>query len=87
MDEVVNIKEKIKFKDRIKNFYSNIFSNPFKTTLYTGALVSVILLIYYIFIIFVKDNFYSAYSDDVYQYYPMIIDFVKKIKSGTSQLQ
>lgn len=82
MDEVVNIKEKIKFKDRIKNFYSNIFSNPFKTTLYTGALVSVILLIYYIFIIFVKDNFYSAYSDDVYQYYPMMIDFVKKIKSG-----
>ena len=81
-EEVVNIKEKTKFKDKIKSFYNNIFSNPYKTTLYTGALVFVILLIYYIFIITVKDNFYSAYSDDVYQYYPMMIDFVDGIKSG-----
>ena len=82
MDEVINVKEKIKFKDKIKNFYSNIFSNPFKTTLYTGALVFVILLIYYILVITLKDNFYSAYSDDVYQYYPFMIDFVKGVKSG-----
>ena len=82
MDEVINVKEKTKFKDKIKNFYKNIFSNPYKTTLYTGALVFVILLIYYILVITLKDNFYSAYSDDVYQYYPMMIDFIKGVKSG-----
>ncbi len=82
MDEVINVKEKTKFKDKIKNFYRNIFSNPYKTTLYTGALVFVILLIYYVLVISLKDNFYSAYSDDVYQYYPMMIDFVKGVKSG-----
>ena len=82
VDEVINIKKRTKFKDKIKNFYKNIFSNPFKTTLYTGALVFVVLLIYYLYIIIFKDNFYSAYSDDVYQYYPLMNDFISGVKSG-----
>ncbi|MCR5741016.1 MAG: YfhO family protein [Gammaproteobacteria bacterium] len=81
MEETVKIEKRNRFP-KLKQFYKNIFSNPFKATLYTGALLFVLMLIYFLIVVFARDNFYSAYSDDIYQYYPIMVDFIESIKTG-----
>nr|MCR5564426.1 YfhO family protein [Gammaproteobacteria bacterium] len=41
------------------------------------------MIIYFIIVRFARNNFYAAFSDDIFQYYPMMIDFVNRIKNGT----
>ena len=83
-ESIVNLKENKKQAfSKLKAFFNNIFSNPFKTTLYTGCLIFSIMIIYFIVVRFARNNFYAAFSDDIFQYYPMMIDFVNRIKNGT----
>ena len=83
-ESIVNLKDNKKSSfTKLKAFFNNIFSNPFKTTLYTGCLIFSILIIYFFVILVGRNNFYAAFSDDIFQYYPMMIDFVNRIKNGT----
>ena len=84
-DEVIQInskENKATFKQKLKGFFENIFSSWKKTTLYTGAVLLALCIIYFLVVLFVRDNFYNAESDDIYQYYPIMIDFIDSIKTG-----
>ncbi|MCR5564770.1 MAG: hypothetical protein K6F59_03105, partial [Gammaproteobacteria bacterium] len=67
-ESIVNLKENKKSAfTSLKAFFNNIFSNPFKTTLYTGCLIFSIMIIYFIIVRFARNNFYAAFSDDIFQ--------------------
>lgn len=82
MEEVINIKERTKFKEKIRSFFENVFSTNKKTLTFLSILLSSIMAIYFIIVVAVRHNFYNNWSDDAVQYYPFMCDFIDKIKSG-----
>lgn len=74
--------QKPSFKERVKSFYKNVFSSPYKVVLYTGGFLFVLMLIYFLVLYFLFHNFYCACSDDIAQYYPIMVNFITDLKSG-----
>ncbi|MCB9498444.1 MAG: YfhO family protein [Bacillales bacterium] len=80
MENIVK-KDNRKFK-RIRAFYENVFSSAKKTILFTGALLFAFLMIFFLCIYFINHSFYNNWSDDILQYYPIMCDFISRIKGG-----
>lgn len=66
---------------KIKTFYAWIFSSSFKVTVYTGCLLFVLMMVYFVIIYYARKNIYCAFSDDTLQYYPFMVEFIKKLKA------
>lgn len=73
--------QKNKFK-KLKAYFSAIFASPKKTVLYTGALLFILLMIYFLFIFLYSGSFYNNGTDDYLQYYPMMCNFISRLKGG-----
>ena len=73
----------IKVKDKINNFFNKALSTNKGAVLLLLSILSIVMMGYYFFIYFARDNFYQNWSDDSLQYYPFMIDFIDSIKSGT----
>ena len=82
MEEVINVKERKKFKEIVRSFFENVFSTNKKTLIFLSILLSSIMAIYFIIVVAVRHNFYNNWSDDAVQYYPFMCDFIDKVKSG-----
>ena len=83
MEEVLDFRVKPpKLKERIRSLFEMIFSESKKTIIFFMALLGIITTIYLLVIYIFMDNFYNNWSDDMLQYYPMMCDFIKNIRSG-----
>lgn len=81
---------KPRFKDKIKNYkikfnawIEDVFSNKKKTFLLLALFVFTILFVIDALIILVNNSFYNNFSDDIIQYYSIMVDFVTQLKEGT----
>ncbi|MDD3842430.1 MAG: YfhO family protein, partial [Candidatus Izemoplasmatales bacterium] len=78
------IKGKIhQFREKASAWFTEVFSSPKKTIFFLGMFVFTVLFLIQITIILISNSFYNGGSDDVCQYYPMMNDFILKIKTGT----
>jgi len=88
MEKILNIEQerKIKLKERIKNTYNKIFESDKSAirTLVVG--ISVVMAVYFFYILVFNNNFYNNWSDDSLQYYPFMCDFIESIKNGSFSL-
>ncbi|MDD3126361.1 MAG: YfhO family protein [Candidatus Izemoplasmatales bacterium] len=77
-------KQKIhQFREKASAWITDIFLSPKKTFLFLGIFVFTILFLIQITIILISNSFYNGGSDDVCQYYPIMNDFILKIKTQT----
>lgn len=74
--------KKNKTKDFFSNFFNKVFSSNKNAILFLGLSLFIVMAIYFIYILFGKNNFYNNWSDDSLQYYPIMCDFIADLKSG-----
>ena len=78
------IKEKLKkMKDRFSNYIGETFSSRKKTFKLVALLVFTALFILEVGMLLINNSFYNNASDDVLQYYTIIVDFIGGLKDGT----
>ncbi len=66
-----------------KDFIDRQFASKKKTFGFLALFVFTILFGIQILIILINNSFYTNFSDDLLQYYTIIVDFVQQIKDGT----
>jgi len=84
----------VKTKQKIEGFFNNltekikaqlydVFSSKKKTFAFLALVIFTVLFAIQMLIIFVRNSFYCNFSDDILQYYTIMVDFVAQIKAGT----
>ncbi|MBI9009965.1 MAG: YfhO family protein [Tenericutes bacterium] len=73
----------IKLKTGFSNFFGKTFSDKKKTFQILAILVFSALFILQISMILINNSFYNNASDDVLQYYTIMVDFIRGLKEGT----
>jgi len=84
---------KIKFKDKLREkmrkwrtkfaaFMTATYESPKRTFLFLGIFVFTVLFLIQIAIILINNSFYNNFSDDIIQYYSIMVDFIDQIKEG-----
>ncbi len=74
------------FKEKSELFNLKItetFESPKKTFKFLAIFIFSILFFIEMGIILINNSFYNNFSDDILQYYTIIVDFVAQIKAGT----
>ncbi len=71
------------FSNWFKNKIEEVFQSKKKTFLFLALIVFTVLFGIQIAIILINNSFYSNFSDDILQYYTIIVDFISQIKSGS----
>jgi len=69
--------------ERFNQWSTNTFESPKKTFKFLAIFIFSILFFIEIGIILINNSFYNNFSDDILQYYTIIVDFVAQIKAGT----
>ncbi|MBN2540825.1 MAG: YfhO family protein [Bacilli bacterium] len=64
-------------------FTERTFSDRKKTFKLIALLVFTVLFLIQMYIIIVRNSFYNCVSDDILQYYTVIVDFISGLKDGT----
>ncbi len=78
------IKEKsIIIKQKFSSAMEKVFSNRKNTMKFIALFVFTILFILQIIMILFRNNFYNNCSDDVLQYYTIMVDFIRGLKDGS----
>ncbi|MFA7076041.1 MAG: YfhO family protein [Candidatus Izemoplasmatales bacterium] len=81
---MASIKIKIfKLQELFRDYFSSCFSSRKKTFKFIALLIFTTLFLMQSFIILFNNSFYNNFSDDILQYYTIIIDFVASIKDGS----
>jgi len=84
--KVARLKFKQWYNGIISRFSQKIaeyFESPKKTFLFLAIFVFTILFFVEMGIILINNSFYNNFSDDILQYYTIMVDFVAQIKAGT----
>ncbi len=71
------------YSERFKQLMSNTLESPKKTFTFLAVFIFSILFFIEIGIILINNSFYNNFSDDILQYYTIMVDFVAQIKAGT----
>ncbi len=78
------IKTKLtKLKNRFSSFIQRTFSSRKKTLKFVAIICFTILFLLEISMILINNSFYNNASDDILQYYTIIVDFISGLKDGT----
>jgi hypothetical protein len=78
------VKAKIlKFKTCFSDFFGKTFSDKKKTFQVLAIFVFTALFILEVSMILINNSFYNNASDDVLQYYTIMVDFISGLKDGT----
>ncbi|MDD4183813.1 MAG: YfhO family protein [Candidatus Izemoplasmatales bacterium] len=72
-----------KFFANLKTLIDEQFTSKKKTFRFLALFVFTILFGIEILIILINNSFYTNFSDDLLQYYTIIVDFIQQIKDGT----
>lgn len=72
-----------KMKESFSVFIGKTFSSRKKTFKYLAIVVFTILFLLEISMILINNSFYNNASDDVLQYYTIMVDFISSLKAGT----
>lgn len=75
-----------KTTNRFRSWIEGVFQSKKKTFGLLALGVFTILFLIQIAIILINNSFYSNFSDDILQYYPIIVDFIRQVKAGTISL-
>ncbi|XMB71531.1 hypothetical protein RJI07_05290 [Mycoplasmatota bacterium WC30] len=73
----------IKSKNCFSTFIKGTFSSKKKTLKYVAIITFTILFLLEIGMILINNSFYNNASDDVLQYYTIIVDFISGLKDGS----
>lgn len=81
---------KLKFKEKRKilsnkfNLWiEEVFSSKKKTFIFLALFVFTILFVIDALVIIINNSFYNNFSDDIIQYYSIMVDFITQIKEGS----
>ncbi len=77
------LKKLQKLSHSFTEFIDKQFSSKKKTFKFIALFVFTFLFLIEVGIILINNSFYNNFSDDVLQYYSIMVDFVASIKSGT----
>jgi hypothetical protein len=81
---MAKLKEIIKkFIVFFRNYFETCFSSRRKTFRFIALFVFTVLFLIQVGIILINNSFYTNFSDDILQYYTIMVDFVASIKEGT----
>ena len=69
--------------ERFNLWIGNTLESPKKTFKFLAIFIFSILFFIEIGIILINNSFYNNFSDDILQYYTIMVDFVAQIKAGT----
>jgi len=61
----------------------DVFSSKKKTFIFLALFVFTILFVIDALVIIINNSFYNNFSDDIIQYYSIMVDFITQIKEGT----
>ena len=76
-------KKIIKIRESFVNFFSSCFASRKKTFKFTALFIFTILFLVQVSAILINNSFYTNFSDDILQYYSIMVDFVASIKDGS----
>ena len=68
--------------ERLKTLIDDQFTSKENVQVF-GAFVFTLFFGIEILIILINNSFYTNFSDDLLQYYTIIVDFIQQIKTGT----
>jgi hypothetical protein len=81
------LRQKIsKFITFFREYFETIYQSRRKTFKFTALFVFTILFLLQVGIILINNSFYTNFSDDILQYYTIMVDFVASIKDGSLSL-
>ncbi|NLZ62015.1 MAG: YfhO family protein [Acholeplasmataceae bacterium] len=69
--------------ERLKTLIDDQFTSKKKTFRFLALFVFTLFFGIEILIILINNSFYTNFSDDLLQYYTIIVDFIQQIKTGT----
>ena len=69
-----------------QDYFTGLFSNRKKTLKFIALFTFTILFFIQIGIILINNSFYTNFSDDILQYYTIMVDFIASIKDGSLSL-
>ncbi len=69
--------------EKFRDLVTSVFESRKKTFLMLGIIVFTVLFAIQMAIILIRNSFYSNFSDDILQYYTIIVDFISQVKAGT----
>ncbi len=69
-----------------QDYFTALFSNRKKTLKFIALFTFTILFFIQIGIILINNSFYTNFSDDILQYYTIMVDFIASIKDGSLSL-
>jgi hypothetical protein len=81
---MVAIKQKLSnLRTSFNNFFSSTFSSRRKTFKIVALLIFTTLFLLQAAMIAINNSFYNNFSDDILQYYTIMVDFIASVKEGS----
>ena len=68
------------------NYFNECFSDKKKTFKFLALFIFTILFLIQVGIMIFRNSFYTNFSDDILQYYTIMVDFVASVKDGSLSL-